>query len=319
MRGAKSLVGVVLLGALLAGCDSGDPATPEADPSQPTAPPSADATATAPVDPFAALVGVQVDASVASFQTQGIVLDDAGHVVVAAGLQVEAGDPATVVAPERAPVDAEVVGADPRSGIAVVRVSDPTGFVPAVFGDSDRLVPGDEVTVVTMAGGPEADRVPGTVRDPATLIGAIGAIEIDVAGFLDGVVTTDDGEVLGLLVASADVGVEVGYAVPANLVRRVADQLVAGERPTYPYLGASVADADGDGVTVEQVVAGGPAAQGGLRQGDVVTALDGRPVGDPGDLVAVVQAAEVGQRVTVTYTRDGATHEVEVTLTAAPD
>lgn len=312
-RGRLAVLAVMAVG--LIGCEV-EATSPDdvAPPPRSSAPPPVSG------DPLDAVVSVEFGGT-RTVRGTGVVLDDAGHVAtVAHSDEATAGQQATVIPAEGEGIPAEVIGADPRTGLSVVRVSDPATLVPATLGDSDLLTVGDEVLVVTTPSAATDEPVPGTVRDRGALVGAVGMIEIDVAPAGGGAVATDDGEVLGLLASSAVGGaVEVGYALPVNLVARVAGQLIAGEPPTYPYLGVTVDSAPDGGVVVTQLVVGGPAEGSGLRPGDVITALNGRPVDDTGDLVTVVQQAEVGQEVTVTYNRGGAEHEASVTAAAAPE
>lgn len=312
MRTWRRWIAVLALGAAAAGCGPAEPTAPE-----PSVPPSPSATPPVAAAPLHAVVSVEIGGSGAA-RAVGVVLDEAGHVATGLGAEVEAGQPATVTVPGGGTRDAEVVGADPRTGVVVVRVGDPTGLAPATLGDSHLVAAGDEVVVVSGPDGSTVEPVPGTVRDPAALVGAVSMIEVDVAPRGGGVVATEEGAALGLIVSTTTGGREAGYALPVALVARVADRLVAGEPPAHPYLGLTVEPAPG-GVVVRQMTAGGPADRAGLRPGDVVTALDGRAVEDPGDLVAVLQSLDVGQEVAVTYTRDGAEQETRVTTVAAPD
>ena len=305
-------IAVLALGAVAAGCGPAEPASPDR-----SLPPPPTATRQVAADPWHAVVAVEVGGSGLT-RGLGMVLDEGGHVVTGLSADVAAGQPATVTVAGGATLDAEVVGVDSRTGVTVVRVSDPTGLVPATLGDSHLVAAGDEVVVATGPAGPAAEPLSGTVRDPSVLVGAVSMIEIDVAPRGGGVVATDDGAALGLIVSSATGGREAGFALPVTLVARVADQLIAGEPPSHPYLGLVLEPGPG-GAVVRQVVAGGPAEQAGLRPGDVVTALDGRVVEDPGDLVAVVQSLDVGREVAVAFTRDGAEREARVTAVAAPD
>lgn len=266
-------------------------------------------------DPFDAIVFVELEGAAIS-RAAGVVVDDAGHIAaVLHGDEVASGQRVTIIPTEGEGIDADVIGADPRTGITVVRVSDPTSLVPAMLGDSDQVAAGDKLVVVGAAG----DRVSGAVRDTGVLSGAVSTIAIDAAVEHGGVVATDDGEVQGLIVGSSVGGdVEASLVLPINLLIRVTNQLIAGEAPAHPYLGVSVESAPG-GVVVRQTVAGSPADGAGLQPGDLITALQGRPVEDTGDLIAIVQQAEVGQDITVTYQRGDTEHEVTVTVTAAPE
>jgi putative serine protease PepD len=105
----------------------------------------------------------------------------------------------------------------------------------------------------------------------------------------------------------------VGFAIPSNTVRRVADQIAGGGTVAHPFLGLSLTDGNG-GALVGAVQSGGPAARAGVQQGDVVTALDGQSVSSSGALISAVQTHKPGDSVALTLRRGGATHVVHVTL-----
>ena len=138
------------------------------------------------------------------------------------------------------------------------------------------------------------------------------------------------GELIGINVAIASPGATeagagsagLGFAIPANAAARVADEIIAGEKPSYGLLGASVVDASQDtdadaqlaGGLIAEVVRGGAAAKAGLKPGDVVTAVDGVPAADGVTVSALVRTHGANEKVTVDYSRAGVPGQVEVTL-----
>jgi S1-C subfamily serine protease len=110
----------------------------------------------------------------------------------------------------------------------------------------------------------------------------------------------------------------IGFAVPVSAIRTVLPRLERGEAIERAYLGVSTSGAQG-GAQITAVVAGGPAADAGLRQGDVITSVAGRPVMDPDDLSAVVGAREPGERVRVLVERGGDRRTLTVELGTRPD
>lgn len=141
-----------------------------------------------------------------------------------------------------------------------------------------------------------------------------------------------DGKVIGINVAIAGTGsslggqsgnIGVGFAIPANLAKRVAFDIINGGTASHGLLGATVMDVTGDsaittktvvGASVQSVTAGGAADKAGIRKGDIVTAFNGLPITGSIDLTAQVRAAEAGSKATVTYLRDGKSTTVTVTL-----
>ncbi len=138
------------------------------------------------------------------------------------------------------------------------------------------------------------------------------------------------GELIGINVAIASPGASegtagsagLGFAIPANAAVRVADEIIAGEKPTYGLLGASVLDASADtdvdaqaaGGLIAEVVRGGAAAKAGLKVGDVVTAVDGVPAADGVTVSALVRTHGANEKVTIDYLRGGVAGQVEATL-----
>lgn len=137
-------------------------------------------------------------------------------------------------------------------------------------------------------------------------------------------------ELIGINVAIASNGSDsstagsdgLGFAIPVNMVTRVADALIAGEQPSHGLLGIGVndssADSDADrnyaGGLVSELVPGGPAEAAGLKVGDVVTAVDGIPADSGTSVSALVRMHEGGDEVVISYTRDGKPGEATVTL-----
>lgn len=145
-----------------------------------------------------------------------------------------------------------------------------------------------------------------------------------------GALLNANAELIGINVAIASNGADsstagsdgLGFAIPSNMVKRVADALIAGEQPSHGLLGIGVNDSsaasdksrDFAGGLVSELVSGGPAANAGLKVGDVITAVDGIPADSGTTVSALVRMHEGGAKVTITYVRDGKPGETEVTL-----
>ncbi|GII63792.1 hypothetical protein Skr01_38770 [Sphaerisporangium krabiense] len=159
-------------------------------------------------------------------------------------------------------------------------------------------------------------------QDSGTTIG--GAIQTDAAinpGNSGGALVNASGQVVGINSAIAtnggDGNIGVGFAIPINTASQVADQIIKTGKATHAYLGVNLADATGDaqGAVIGSVQQGSPAEQAGLKAGDVITKLDGKPVSGAETVVGAVRGYRPGTKVTVTYARNGATATVTVTLT----
>jgi putative serine protease PepD len=151
-------------------------------------------------------------------------------------------------------------------------------------------------------------------------------IQTDAAinpGNSGGALVNTSGEVIGINTAIATAGgsngnIGVGFAIPSNRARTVAEQLARGEKVSHPYLGVTLGPGENGGAVVSSVVPNGPAAAAKLERGDVIIAADGRQVNEPDDLIAVVQSSRVGGRVELTYTRNGERRTTSATLAEAP-
>ena len=264
-------------------------------------------------------------------QGSGFVYDTAGHVITnyhvvqgSSSLQVTFADDSTY--------DATVVGTDPSSDLAVLKVDAPTDKLhPLSLGDSGAVAVGDGVVAIgspyglaeTVTSGivsalgrtiqsTNGYSIPGTIQtDAAINHGNSGGPLFDLRGRIIGVNSQIESE------SGGNTG--VGFAIPSNTVRSVADQLIAGEQVEHAYLGVSLASPlTGSGAQVASVTSGSPAANAGLKAGDVITAFDGTAVASADDLTSAVSEKSPGDEVKITYTRDGDSHTVQATLGTRP-
>jgi putative serine protease PepD len=192
-------------------------------------------------------------------------------------------------------------------------------------------VPDDGSTEGEQGGqGPFNFDLPGQQSGSAGGSISIPVIQTDAAinpGNSGGALVNDAGELVGINVAIASAGgtsaqsgsIGVGFAIPADLAQRIADELIDAGTATHGLLGATVRDAsssDGSvvGAVIDSVTDGGAAAAVGLQKGDVVTDLGGIPITGSVDLTAQVRLHAAGDTVELTYQRDGEAHTVTVTL-----
>ena len=300
------------------------------------------------------VVTIKVDTPQGQALGSGFVIDSAGHIVTndhvvadASSISVQFADGATY--------NAQLVGADPATDVAVVKVDAPSSELkPLSFGDSATVQVGDEVVAIGSPLGLDETVTSGivsalhrTITSPNNF--AINdAIQTDAAinhGNSGGPLLNSSGQVIGInsQIESDSGGNDgIGFAVPSNTVKSVADQLIASGKVEHAYLGVAVATIDEPlasqlglpaGVEVTQVQSGTPAADAGLQAatgakmvdgqqvpvgGDVITAVDGQKISSTEELQSVIGAKKPGDTVTLTYTRGGSEHTVSLTLGTRP-
>jgi putative serine protease PepD len=111
----------------------------------------------------------------------------------------------------------------------------------------------------------------------------------------------------------------VGFAIPSDAVKSVANTLIAGQAVQHAYLGVQIGDSpSGTGAVVSTVKADTPASKAGLKAGDVITAIDGDPVANADDLTAKINAHKPSQKVTLSVERGGKSLSIDVTLGVRP-
>ena len=235
-----------------------------------------------------------------------------------------------------------VVGTDPDDDIAVVRAQGVSGLTPITMGSSKDLEVGQNVVAVGSPLGLEGTVTTGIIsaldRPVSSGDGSTGqhsvmnAIQTDAAinpGNSGGALVNMNGELVGVNSAIASMGgggpessgaqsgsIGLGFAIPADQAKRIADELVSNGHVTHASLGVQLTqDPGAHGAAVADVVADGPAAAAGLPGGVVITKVDDRPIDGADALVAAVRSKAPGDNVPLTYTdASGAPQTVQVTL-----
>ena len=257
------------------------------------------------------------------FQAEGLILTNA-HVV-------EKSDRVTVGLRDGRRVEGKVVGLDPVTDLAVVRLSAGGPWPVASLGNSDLLQVGDWAIAVGNPFGLDNTVTLGIVSSlnrNASKLGItdkrLDLIQTDAAinpGNSGGPLLNADGEVIGIntLVRSGP-GAGLGFAIPINRARSVAQQLLATGRVSHAMIGLALGAASGGengrplpGALVMAVTPGGPAQLAGIRPGDRIVAAAGSPVQLPADLIEQVELRGVGRPLALQLVRSGATLTVEVT------
>ncbi len=233
---------------------------------------------------------------------------------------------------------AKVVGTDPKTDLAVVKVSGVSGLTAATFGDSATLRVGDTVLAIGSPLGLEGSVTSGIVsaldrtiqeggdqqsQSAPQTTDIAGAIQTDAAinpGNSGGALVDLNGHVIGINTAIATSGqnqgnIGVGFAIPGNLAKKVAQTLIAGQKVSHPYLGVQVTTADNNGgATVSAVAGGSPAQQAGIQAGDVITKAGNKAIHTSDDLVGAVQSSKAGDKLDLTVVRGGSSRTISVTI-----
>ncbi|WP_239098474.1 S1C family serine protease, partial [Micromonospora qiuiae] len=283
-----------------------------------------------------------VSISTGSGEGSGVVLTADGfvltnnHVIASAG----GGASVRVFFIDGTNAQAQVVGTDPKTDLAVLKASGVRDLKPATFGDSDAMQVGDQVLALGSPLGLQGSVTAGilSARDrtiqagggqqlPGQAVSSIsGLLQTDAPinpGNSGGALVNTRGEVIGINTAIATAGqgntgnIGVGFAIPSNKAKDVADKLQRGEKISHPSLGVSVSNAPDGGAVINNANPGSAAERAGLQRGDVITRFGDKAINDANDLVGAVQAGKVGDQVEVTFQRNGAEATTTVTLAEA--
>ncbi|MGW2781700.1 S1C family serine protease [Streptomyces populi] len=282
----------------------------------------------------------------------GFVFDKQGHILTNNHVVADAvdGGKLTATFPSGKKYDAEVVGHAQGYDVAVIKLKNaPSDLKPLVLGDSDKVAVGDSTIAIGAPFGLSNTVTTGIIsaknRPVASSDGGadskssyMSALQTDASinpGNSGGPLLDASGAVIGInsAIQSSSSGglggagqsgsIGLGFAIPVNQAKYVAQQLIRTGKPVYAKIGASVSlneDSGGAKITEQgasgasAVEPGGPAAKAGLKPGDVITKLDGMVVDSGPTLIGAIWTHKPGDTVKLTYTRDGKTHTVDVTL-----
>ncbi len=274
----------------------------------------------------------------------GVVYDNAGHIVTNAHVIGNAKTFQVTLATGGSPRPARLVASFPLGDLAVIKVDNASGLAPATFGDSSKLRVGQIVLAMGNPLGFSGSVTNGivsatgrTITEPqergspgATITNAIQTSAAINPGNSGGALVNLAGEVIGIpTLAATDpelgggAAAGIGFAIPSNTAKDVADQIIKnGEvvntrRAALGVRVSTIVGRDGQpaGVGVAEAISGGPAAEAGIKAGDVITAVNGTPTPTTQALSEVLAALKPGDQVKVDVLRsDGSTTSVNVTL-----
>lgn len=363
MRLRSSVLALFVAAALLAACapgTTGGAANNTTAPATSSVPPvsSSGTTASPFIAPGAAVRKVVVNVGIEGHvpgsrgaqnigNGSGIIIRPDGYILT--NDHVVSGGTAVTAQIGTETIPAKVVGQDPTTDLAVIKV-DRTGLTPATIGDPSKLQVGEWVIAVGYPFGVGATVTHGIVSAlgrstlaPQSTPNPHGssAATSSVAAYTDliqtdapinpgnsgGALATLDGSVVGvntLIESQSGVSAGVGFAIPIDFAMKVADQLIKTGKAVHPFLGILITDASNanaqgsttatQGVFVQEVQPGRAAANAGLRAGDVIISLGGMPVTDVEDLYAALRQQTIGQSVPVVILRNGKQQTLQVTI-----
>ncbi len=273
----------------------------------------------------------------------GVILTTDGYIVTNNHV-VEDAEPKgiEVVMHDKVRYQAKLIGTDPSTDLAVIRI-DAKDLPVAALGNSDNVQVGEWVLAIGNPLGLSSTVTAGIVSATGRNIGIIGGsygienfIQTDAAinpGNSGGALVNMNGEVIGINSAIATTNARYqgyGFAIPVNLLKTVASDLIKEGKVERGYIGVIISTVDqtmgnaiglneARGVLIDDLAKGGSAEQAGLRRGDVILKIDGRDVNAPNELQTYVAERHVGDAVTLLIFRDGKSTEVKVTLRPRAD
>jgi serine protease Do len=251
----------------------------------------------------------------------GFILNKDGYVVTNNHV-IENADEIKVKLANGKEYDAELVGRDPNTDLALIKIRGSSHLVPLNMGNSDTLDVGSWVVAIGSPFGLEQTVTAGIVSAKGRVIGAgpyDNFIQTDASinpGNSGGPLLNMNGEVVGINTAIVAQGQGIGFAIPVNLAQGIVAQLKDNGSVTRGWLGVGIQDLtpelaeyyglkDKKGVLVSQVFKGDPAENAGIKSNDIIVAVDGKPVTTGRELSATIAGLEVGKRTAITVVRDG--------------
>ena len=265
----------------------------------------------------------------------GFIIDDQGYIVTNNHV-IEGADQIKVILSNDKEFDAELVGRDSKTDLALIRIKGAKNLSPLPLGNSDDLKVGTWVVAIGSPFGLEQTVTAGIVSAKGRIIGSgpyDDFIQTDASinpGNSGGPLLNMDGEVVGINTAIIASGQGIGFAIPINLARGIIDQLKNKGEVTRGWLGVGIQDLTPEladyyglktekGVLVTQVFEGDPAAKAGIKVNDVILRVDDKPVSTGRELSTMIANTPVGHKTQIELVRDGKKKTVSVTLAKRND
>lgn len=265
----------------------------------------------------------------------GVIIDKGG-LILTNNHVIKDADEITVKFANKQEAKGKIVGTDPKTDLAVIRVSAKEELPVVTLGNSDTLHVGEWAIAIGNPFGLDHTLTVG-------VISATGRSEVGIAAY-ENFIQTDAsinpgnsggpllnirGEVIGINTAIVASGQGIGFAIPVNMARRVMADLVkkgkvtrgwlgVGIQPLTPELAKSFGLSADEGILVNQVMPKSPAEAAGLKTGDLILGVDGKPLKDPRELQRIIAETEIGQAIELTILRDKARRTVKVQVGEMP-
>ncbi len=291
--------------------------------------------------PFGFGFGVPQQPQAVEAKGSGFVIDSSG-IIITNDHVVKDARTVTVTLSDGNTYPAKIIGTDPKTDLAVLKISAGHPLTYLELGDSATVTPGEWVIAM---GNPFG--LDGTVT--AGIVSALGRdigdgpydrfIQIDAPineGNSGGPLFNQKGQVIGIntaILSPTGGSVGIGFAIPSNTIKRITTQLIASGKVVRGYLGVAaqeispqmaqalglpVLDPTKDGALIAAISPGSPAEHAGLKAGDVITAVNGAKVTNPGDLASDIANVGPNQQAKIDYLRNGAQQSVSVAVTTMP-
>jgi serine protease Do len=266
----------------------------------------------------------------------GVIVDSEGHILTNNHVVGDSSEVEVRLA-DKTKLFAHVIGKDPDTDLAVLKVTSDRPLIGARFGDSNLVKVGQWVLAVGNPFGLDRTVTLGVVsgigRENVNLSRYENFIQTDASinpGNSGGPLFNLRGEVIGINTAIINFAQNIGFAIPSNMAKQVMQQLIAkgrvvrawlgvGLQPLTPELAKKFGVQDGEGVLVNEVFDKDPAAVAGIKPGDVITKVDGSPVDSPNKLSRLVAGVPPGSTVDVEVVRDGRRIQLKVALSERRD
>jgi serine protease Do len=265
----------------------------------------------------------------------GFIIDKEGYIVTNNHV-VENADQIKVKLADEKEFDAELVGRDPKTDLALIKISTTTDLSPIKMGNSDMANVGNWVVAIGSPFGLEQTVTAGIVSAKGRIIG-FGPyedfIQTDASinpGNSGGPLINMQGEVVGINTAIVASAQGIGFAIPINMAKDIVAQLKSTGEVTRGWLGVGIQDLSTElkqyygvessgGVLITQVFEGDPAAKGGIKPNDIVVEISGQTVTSARELSSIIANTEIGKKTTIKLLRNGKRKTVQVELAKRDD